>query len=124
MSMFLLLRSDSPEAQEWDRRVACEAEHQARIEAAFDRADAFDRLGDVELALDWLDQAGELSGGLTPAYRAKRLRLGRERARPRESPAKDPAQESGVLVELRARSQLGGEESGDRRRRRGADQRP
>jgi hypothetical protein len=120
MSMFLLLRSDSPEAQEWDRRVAFEAEHQARIEAAFDRADAFDRLGDVELALDWLDQAGALSGGLTPAYRAKRLRLGREVARPRES----PAQESGVLVELRARSQLGGEESGDRRRRRGADQRP
>jgi hypothetical protein len=124
MSMFLLRGSDSPEAQEWDRRVAREAEHQARIEAAFDRADAFDRLGDVELALDWLDEAGALSGGLTPTYRAKRLRLGRELARPRESPAHDPAQESGVLVELRARSELGGEESGTRRRWRGADHRP
>jgi hypothetical protein len=81
MSMFLLRRSDSPETQEWDRRVEREVEHPARIEAAFDRADAFDRLGDVELALDWLDEAGTLSGGLTPAYRAKRLRLGRELAR-------------------------------------------
>ena len=87
MSMFLLRRSDSPEAQEWDRRVAREAEHQARIEAAFDRADAFDRLGDAELALEWLDEAGALSGGLTRTYRAKRLRLGRWVARRRAAGA-------------------------------------
>ena len=68
----------SPDSKEWDRRVARESEHQARIEAAFDRADAFDRLGDLELALEWLDEADALSGGLTPSYRAKRLRLGRE----------------------------------------------
>ena len=72
----------SLEARRWDRRVAREVDHQARIEAAFDRADAFDRLGDVELALEWLDEASALSGGLTPTYRAKRLRLGREVARP------------------------------------------
>ncbi len=71
-------RCASPDSKEWDRRVARESEHQARIEAAFDRADAFDRLGDLELALEWLDEADALSGGLTPSYRAKRLRLGRE----------------------------------------------
>lgn len=63
---------------EWDRRVAREAEHQARIEAAFDWADEHDRLGDVARALEWLDKASALSGGLTPAYREKRLRLSRE----------------------------------------------
>jgi hypothetical protein len=83
MCMFSPLRRDSTEAQAWDQRVAREVEHQARIEAAFDRADAFDRLGDVELALEWLDEAGALSGGLTPTYRAKRLRLGRGVARRR-----------------------------------------
>jgi hypothetical protein len=81
----LATRRDSTEAQEWDQRVAREVEHQARIEAAFDRADAFDRLGDVELALEWLDQADALSGGLTPGYRAKRFRLGRGVARRREA---------------------------------------
>ena len=70
---------------EWDRRVAREAEHQAHIEAAFDWADEHDRLGDVALALEWLDMASALSGGLTPAYREKRLRLSREVARPREA---------------------------------------
>ena len=74
----------------WDRRVAREAQHQARIEAAFDRADAFDRLGSVELALHWLDEAGALSGGLTPTYRARRLRLSREAAPPREAGAPWP----------------------------------
>ena len=46
MSMFSPFRSDSLDAQEWDRRVAREVAHQARIEAAFDRADAFARVGD------------------------------------------------------------------------------
>jgi hypothetical protein len=75
---------------EWDRHVAREAEHQARIEDAFDWADAYDRRGDVELALEWLDEAGALSGGLTPAYRAKRLRLGWEVARSREVASSSP----------------------------------
>ena len=87
MSMSSPFRCDLVEVQEWDRRVAREAEHQARIEAAFDRADAFDRLGDAELALEWLDEAGALSGGLTPTYRAKRLRLGRWVARRRAAGA-------------------------------------
>ena len=75
MSISLPFRSDPLEAQEWDERVALEEAQQARIEAAFDRADEFDRLGDAELALQWLDKADALSGGLTPAYREKRLRL-------------------------------------------------
>ena len=75
MSMSLPSRSDWPEAQEWDERVALEAAHQARIEAAFDRVDEFDRLGEAERALEWLDKADALSGGLTSAYREKRLRL-------------------------------------------------
>jgi hypothetical protein len=82
--MTSLFRRTSSEAREWDRRVAREAAHQARIEAAFDWADAFDRLGDVELALEWLDHAAALSGGLTPSYREKRLRLSRRVVRPHE----------------------------------------
>jgi hypothetical protein len=82
MSMYSPRRYDLPEAQKWDRRVAREARNQARIEAAFDRADAFDRLGNVGQALEWLDRADALSGGLTPTYRAKRRRLRREIARP------------------------------------------
>jgi hypothetical protein len=61
----------------WDERVAHEAEHQARIEAAFDRADAFDRLGYPALALEWLDLAEAIGGGLPPLYRAKRAQLAR-----------------------------------------------
>jgi hypothetical protein len=69
-------------AQDWEERVAREAEHQAHIEAAFDRADALDRIGDFERALEWLDEADARSGGLSPTYRAKRTRLARELARP------------------------------------------
>lgn len=75
MSRSSPLWCDSLKAQEWKLRVAREAVHQARIEAAFDRADAFDRLGDFALALEWLDTADALSGGLSPTYRAKRVRL-------------------------------------------------
>jgi hypothetical protein len=60
---------------EWDERVAREVEHQARIEATFDRADACERLGDFEHALAWLHRADALSGGLSPTYLAKRARL-------------------------------------------------
>jgi hypothetical protein len=84
MSMTSPLRWNPLEAQEWNARVAREVAHQARIESAFDRADAFDRLGDLELALEWLDEADVLSGGLTPTYRDKRLRLVRDVARTRE----------------------------------------
>jgi hypothetical protein len=61
----------------WDEHVAHEAEHQARIEVAFDRSDAFDRLGYPALALEWLDAAEALGGGLPPLYRAKRAHLAR-----------------------------------------------
>jgi hypothetical protein len=44
------------------------------IEASFDRAEAYARLGDFEPALEWLDRAAGLSGGLPPAYRARRAR--------------------------------------------------
>jgi hypothetical protein len=61
----------------WDEHVAHEAQHQSRIEAAFDRADGFDRLGYPAQALEWLDLAEALGGGLPPLYRAKRAHLAR-----------------------------------------------
>jgi len=60
--------------QEWDELVARAAMHQEVIEAIFDRAEAYARLGDFQQALDWLDRAAALGGGLPPAYRAKRVR--------------------------------------------------
>jgi hypothetical protein len=65
--------------QTWDEHVAREARHQARIEAAFDRADACERLGDFNRALEWLVRADRLSGGLPPAYRELRARWAQER---------------------------------------------
>jgi hypothetical protein len=65
-------------ARGWELRVAREVARQARIEAAFDRADAYQRLGDVEHALQWLDRAAALSGGLPPMYGATRAHLARE----------------------------------------------
>jgi hypothetical protein len=64
-SMFIFFRvgRDSLDAMHWDERVAREVEHQARIETAFDRADAFERLGDVERALVWTDRAHALIAG-------------------------------------------------------------
>jgi hypothetical protein len=56
----------------WDARVAREVRHQEVIEACFDRAEAYERLGDFVHAVDWLDRASELSGGLPRAYRARR----------------------------------------------------
>jgi hypothetical protein len=52
----------------WDERVAREATHEARIEAAFDEAEAFALAGDLEQALEWLSQAEDLAGGLPDAY--------------------------------------------------------
>jgi len=59
-------------AQQWERRVIREARRQGRIERAFDRADAFARLGDYGQALGWLAQAKALSGDLPPTYAVKR----------------------------------------------------
>jgi hypothetical protein len=70
---------------EWDERIAREVERQARIEATFDRADACERVGDFERALQWLHRADALSGGLSPSQLAQRSRLanGAHRARRR-----------------------------------------
>jgi hypothetical protein len=60
--------------REWNERVAREARHQEVIEASFDRADAYARVGDFAQALAWLDRAAMLSGGLSRAYRSRRAR--------------------------------------------------
>jgi hypothetical protein len=72
------LRSPSWTADPWDSRVAREVARQQDIEAAFDRADACERLGAFPLALDWLDRARQLSGGLSPACSAQRARIAHE----------------------------------------------
>ena len=82
MSMFPANPS-APESRLWDERVAIEVRRQRLIEAAFDRSDAHARLGDDRHALDWLDRAAALSGGLSPAYRLVRTRLTRRIARAR-----------------------------------------
>jgi hypothetical protein len=70
--------------QRWDERVAHEVRHQEIIEASFDRAEAYERLGDFAHALQWLDRAAALSGGMPEAYRARRERWARADAvRPR-----------------------------------------
>src|SRR5688572_8355189 len=46
---------------EWDERVAREVRHQELIEASFDRAEAYARVGDFEQAVEWLDRAATLS---------------------------------------------------------------
>jgi Tetratricopeptide repeat len=63
--------------REWDERVSREARHQELIEATFDRAEAFERLGDFDQAVAWLDRAAAISGDLPPAYRARRARWAR-----------------------------------------------
>jgi len=70
-----LARPESLSAQEWDERVAREVHLQGSIEAAFDRSDAHERLGDFAPALEWLDQASALSGGLSPTYTAEHARF-------------------------------------------------
>jgi hypothetical protein len=69
------LRSPSWAADSWDMLVAREVRRQGDIEAAFDRADACERFGNFRLALEWLDRARELSGGLSPVCWAQRARL-------------------------------------------------
>jgi hypothetical protein len=74
--------------REWDEHVAREAMHQELIEATFDRAEAYARLGDFEHAVEWVDRAAALSGDLPPAYQMKRARWNRTSAlRPRPAGA-------------------------------------
>lgn len=68
------LPQESLDEREWDKRVAREVRHQEVIEASFDRAEAYARVGDIDQAVAWLDRAATLSGGLPPAYRARRAR--------------------------------------------------
>src|SRR5919107_2023458 len=59
--------------------------HEDVIEASFDRATAYERLGDFERALEWLDRAAAINGDLPPAYQALRdrcIRAGALRLRP------------------------------------------
>jgi hypothetical protein len=65
---------ESPEDREWDGRVAREVRHQEVVEATFDRAEAYARLGDFKRAVEWLDRAATAGGGLPATYRAQRAR--------------------------------------------------
>jgi hypothetical protein len=78
------LPNESSDDSGSDEPAAHEARHQETIDASFDRAEAYERLGDFEHALEWLDRAAAVSGGLPPAYRARRARWARAAAvRPR-----------------------------------------
>ena len=68
-------RSPSWVNDDWDALVAREGARQAAIEAAFDRADECEADGDFQLALESLDRARELSGGLSETCRAQRARI-------------------------------------------------
>jgi hypothetical protein len=68
--------------RESDQHVEREAKHQELIEATFDRAEAYARLGDFEHAVEWLDRAATLSGDLPPTYQVKRARWDRAPRRP------------------------------------------
>jgi hypothetical protein len=68
------LPSEVLDDREWDGRVAREVRHQEVIEASFDRAEAYARVGDFDRAVEWLDRAVTASGGLPPIYRAHRAR--------------------------------------------------
>jgi hypothetical protein len=52
----------------WDEHVARQASYEARIEAAFDRADAHADAGHFEQALESLSEAEDLAGGLPDEY--------------------------------------------------------
>jgi hypothetical protein len=69
--------------RDWEERVARQVDLQSRIEAAFDKADAYGRVGRFALALEWLDLASTLSGGLPPEYRLRRARYARKLQRER-----------------------------------------
>ena len=58
----------------WDARVDREAAYEARIEAAFDQAEAYALGGNLEWALESLSEAENLAGGLPDAYVDQRER--------------------------------------------------
>jgi hypothetical protein len=68
------LPQEPVEDRKWDEGVVREVRHQEVIEATFDRAEAYARLGDFEHAVEWLDRAATVSGGLPRAYRDQRER--------------------------------------------------
>jgi hypothetical protein len=74
------LRPTALGASTWQTQLSRDIEHRKRIEDAFDRAEAYQLMGDVELALAWLDTAGALSGGLPPEAHEQRARWARELA--------------------------------------------
>lgn len=86
--------------REWDELVAREAMHEEVIEASFDRAEAYERLGDFEHALEWLDRAAVLGGGLPPAYQAKRARWDRVAARRLRPGSRRPGSVRGALARV------------------------
>jgi hypothetical protein len=55
-----------------DARIDREARYETLIEAAFDRADAYAREGNLERALEWLSEAENLGGGLPDTYVERR----------------------------------------------------
>jgi hypothetical protein len=67
---------------ERDEQLGRESRRQELIEATFDRAEAYARLGDFEHAVEWLDRAATLGGDLPPTYRVKRARWDRASRRP------------------------------------------
>jgi hypothetical protein len=84
MSISSTPRSPSSAAEPWGALVARQVKLHASIEAALDRADACEHAGDFALALDWLDVASTLGGGLSPSCSAQRARCARglERSKP------------------------------------------
>ena len=92
---------ESLAGREWDGRVAREVSHQARIEAAFDRAEGCERLGDFRCALEWLDRAEDLGGGLPPEYRARRARLAGQLTRRPPSALNGTGSGEGFVFEVR-----------------------
>jgi len=68
----------SPEERAWDGQVAHEVMHQEVVEATFDRAEAYARLGDFKRAVEWLDRAAAAGGDLSGTCRAQRARWVRE----------------------------------------------
>ena len=67
-------RIESPEDREWNGRVAAEVRHQEIIEATFERAEAYARLGDFKRAVEWLDRAATVGGALSARDCAQRAR--------------------------------------------------
>jgi hypothetical protein len=51
-----------------DLDVAREARYEARIDEAFDQAEAHALVGDIDHALEFLSEAEDLAGGLPDAY--------------------------------------------------------